>query len=88
LVSHTRRKYRLRLVENRVLRRILEPKRDDVTGGRRPYNEEQHNLCASPNIINVTKSKRMTWVGRVARMGEMRNVYHILVVKPEGKRPL
>jgi hypothetical protein len=75
--------------ENRVLSRIFAPKRDEVTGERRKlYNEELHNLNSSPEIIRQIKSKRMTWVGHVTCMGEGRNVYRVLVGKPEGKRPL
>jgi hypothetical protein len=75
--------------ENRVLRRIFGPKRDEVTRGwRKLHNEELHNLYSSPSIIRVIKSRRMRWAGHVARMGERRNAYRILVVKPEGKRPL
>jgi hypothetical protein len=60
-----------------------------VTGGwRKLHNEELHNLYSSPSIIRIIKSRRMRWVGRVARMGEKRNVYRLLVGKPEGKRPL
>jgi hypothetical protein len=71
--------------ENRDLRRIFGPKRDDVTGDwRKLHNEELHNLYSSPNIIRMIKSRRMRWAGHVARMGEMRNAYRILV----GKRPL
>jgi hypothetical protein len=75
--------------ENRVLRRIFGPKRDGVTGGwRKLDNEELHNLYSSPSIIRIIKSRRMKWKGHVARMGENRNVYRLLVGKPEGKRPL
>jgi hypothetical protein len=64
-------------------------KRDGVTGGwRKLHNEELHNLYPSPNIISVIKSRRMRWAGHVARLGEKRNVYRLLVGKPEGKRPL
>jgi hypothetical protein len=78
-----------RLFENRVLKRIFGPKRDEVTGDwRKLHNEELHNLYSSPNIIRMIKSRRMRWAGNVARMGEMRNGYRILVKKPEGKRPL
>jgi hypothetical protein len=64
----------LRVFENRVLRRIYGPKRDDVTGGwRRLHNEKVHNLYSSPNIIRMIKSRRMRWVGHVAHMGEMIN---------------
>jgi hypothetical protein len=73
--------------ENRVLRRIFEPKRDGVAGGwRKLHKEELHNLYSSPNIIRIIKSRRMRWVGHVVRMGEKRNVYRLLVGKPEGKR--
>jgi hypothetical protein len=75
--------------ENGVLRRIFGPKRDGVTGGwRKLHNEELHNLCSSPRIIRIIKSRRMRWAGHVARMGEKRSVYRLLVGKPEGKRPL
>jgi hypothetical protein len=76
--------------ENRVLRRIFGPKRDEVTGDwRKLHNEELHNLYSSPNITRMIKSSRwMRWAGHVARMGEPRNAYRILVGKPEGKRPL
>jgi hypothetical protein len=75
--------------ENRVLRRIFGPKRDGVTGGwRKLHNEELHNLYSLPSIIRIIKSSRMRWVGHVARMGEKRNVYRLLIGKPERKRPL
>jgi hypothetical protein len=77
----------VRVFENRVLRRIFGPKRDEVTGDRRKlHNEELHNLYSSPNIIDMIKPRRMRWSGHVARMGEKRNAYMILVGKPEGKR--
>jgi hypothetical protein len=80
---------RLRMFENRVLRRILGPKRDEVTGEwRKLHNEELHILYSSPNVIRQIKSRRMRWAGHVARMGEGRNVYRVLMGKPEGKRPL
>jgi hypothetical protein len=73
----------------RVLRRIFGPKRDGVTGGwRKLHNEELHDLYSSPSIIGMMKSRRMRWVGYVARIREKRNAYRILVGKPEGKRPL
>jgi hypothetical protein len=75
--------------ENRVLRRIFEPKRDEVIGGwRKMHNEELHKLYSSPSIIRMIKSRKMRWEPHVARMGEKRNAYRILVGKPEGKRPL
>jgi hypothetical protein len=75
--------------ENRVLRKIFGPKRDDVIGGwRKLHNEELHNLYCSPSIIRFIKSRRIRWVVHVARMGEKRNAYRILVGKPERKRPL
>jgi hypothetical protein len=75
--------------ENRVLRRIFGPKREEVTGEwRKLHNEELHDLYSSSNIIRIIKSRRMRWSGHVARMGEKRNAYRVLVGKPEGKRPL
>jgi hypothetical protein len=83
-----REEHKLRVFENRVLRRIFGPKRDGVTGGwRKLHNEELHNLYSSPSLIRIIKSRRMRWEGHVARMGEKRNVYRLLVGKPEGKRP-
>jgi len=84
-----REERRLRVFENRVLRRILEPRRDEVTGERRKlHSEELNDLYSSPNIVPVIKSRRMRWAGHVARMGERRGLYRVLVGKPEGKRPL
>jgi hypothetical protein len=75
--------------ENRVLRRIFGPKRDEVIGEwRKLHNKELHNLYSSPDIIRQVKSRRMRWPGHVAHMGEERNVYRVLMGKPEGKRPL
>jgi hypothetical protein len=65
-----REEHRVRVFEGRVLRRIFGPKRDEVTGGwRKPHNEELTDLYSSPNIVRVIKSRRMKWVGHVARMG-------------------
>jgi hypothetical protein len=84
-----REEHRLRVFENRVLRRIFGPTRDEVTGEwRKLHNEELHNLYSSPDIIRQIKSRRMRWAGHVARRGEARNVYRVLVGKPDGKRPL
>jgi hypothetical protein len=75
--------------ENRVLRRIFGPKRDEATGEWKTlHNEELNDLYSSPNIIRVIKSRRMRWAGRVARMGEKKVAYRILVGRPEGRRPL
>ena len=77
------------MFENRVLRRVFGPKRSEVTGEwRKLYNEELSDLYSLPNIVRVVKSRRMRWAGHVARMGEARGVYRVLVWKPEGKRPL
>jgi hypothetical protein len=75
--------------ENRILRRIFSPKRYEVTGERKKlHNEELHDLCTSPNIMRVIKSRRMRWVGHVARKGRREAYIEFLVGKPEGKRPL
>jgi hypothetical protein len=75
-----REEHRLRVFENRVLRGIFGPKRDEVTGEwRRLHNEELNGLYSSPNIIRVIRSRRMRWVGHVARIGEERSAYRILV---------
>jgi hypothetical protein len=75
--------------ENRVLRRIFGPKRDEVTGEWiKLHNEELHDLYLSPDIITQIKSRRMRWAGHVARMGEGRNLYRVFVGKPEGENHL
>ena len=80
---------RLRVFENRMLRRIFGPKRDEVTGEwRKLNNEELNDLYFSPNIVRLIKSRRMRWAGHVARMGKRRSLYRVLVRKAEGKRPL
>jgi hypothetical protein len=84
-----REEHGLRVFENRVLRQIFRPKRNEVIGGlRKLYNEELHNLYSSPSIIRMMKSRRMRWAGYVGCIGEKRSAYKILVGKPEGKRPL
>jgi len=80
---------RLRVFENRVLRRVFGPKRDEVTREwRKLHNEKLSDLYCSPNIVRVVKSRRVRWAGHVARMGVRRGVQRVLVGKPEGKRPL
>ena len=80
---------RLRVFENRVLRRIFGPKRDEVTRDwRKLHNEELNGVYCSPNIVRGIKSRRMGWDGHVARMEESSGVYRVLMGKPEGKRPL
>jgi len=75
--------------EKMVLRRIFRPKKDEVTGQwRKLHNEGLNDLCSSPNIVRVIKSRRMRWAGHVVRMGERTSVYRVVVGKPEGKRPL
>jgi hypothetical protein len=71
-----------------VLRRIFGPKREEDKSWRKSYNDELHSLYSSPNIVRVIKSRRMRWAGHVARVGEGRGVYMVLVGRPEGKRPL
>jgi hypothetical protein len=80
---------RLRVFVNRVLRRIFRPKRMEVAGGwRRLHNEKLCNMYASPVIIRMISPKRTRLAGHVARLGEVKNAYRILVGNPEGKRPL
>ncbi|KAJ4436462.1 hypothetical protein ANN_16493 [Periplaneta americana] len=84
-----REEHRLRVFENKVLRKIFGAKRDEVTGEwRKLHNAEPHALYSSPDIIRNIKSRRLRWAGHVARMGESRNAYRVLVGRPEGKRPL
>ena len=83
----SREERRLRVSENRVLRRMFEPKRDEVTREWRKLHNEELNDLYSPNIFRVIKS-RIRWAEHVARMGEERGVYRSFVGKPEGKRPL
>jgi hypothetical protein len=84
-----REEHRLKVFENRVLRRIFGPTRDEVTREwRKLHNGELHILYSLPDIIRQIKSRRIRWAVHVARMGEGRNVYKVLVGKREGKRPL
>ena len=84
-----REERRLRVFDNGVLRRIFGSERDEVTGEwRKLHNEELNDLYCLPNIVWVIRSRRMSWAGHVAHMGERRGVYRIMVLKPDGKRPL
>ncbi|KAJ4438846.1 hypothetical protein ANN_14799 [Periplaneta americana] len=84
-----REEHRFRVFENKVLRKIFGAKRDEVTGEwRKLHNTELHALYSSPDVIRNIKSRRLRWAGHVARMGESRNAYRVLVGRPEGKRPL
>jgi len=84
-----REERRPRVFEKRVLKRIFGPKRDQVREERKKlHNEELNDLYSLPKMFRVIKSRRMRWEGHVARMGERRGVYRVLVGKPEGKRPL
>jgi hypothetical protein len=74
-----REEHRLRVFENRVLRKISGPRRDEDGSWRKLHNDELHNLYSSPNIVRAIKSRRMRWAGHVARMGEGRGVYRVLV---------
>ena len=89
MVAHNGEERRLRVFENRVLKRIFGLKRSEVTvEWRKLHNEELDDLYFSPNIVRVIKSTRMRCVGHVARMGEGRGVHRVLVGKIEGRRPL
>jgi hypothetical protein len=84
-----REEHRLKVFENRVLRRVFGPKRDNATGEwRKLHNEEMNDLYSLPNIVRVVKSRRMRWAGHMACTWEERGVHRVLVGKPEGKRPL
>jgi hypothetical protein len=80
--------HRLRVFENRVLRRIFGPKREEDGSWRKLHNDEPHSLYSSPNIVRVIKSRKMRWAGHVARMGEGRGVYRVFVGRPEGNRTM
>jgi hypothetical protein len=84
-----REECRLRVFENKVLWRIFGSKRDEVIGEwRKLHNEELNDLYSPPNIVRVTKSRRMRWAVHVARTGKRRGVYRVFVGEPDGKRPL
>jgi hypothetical protein len=83
-----REERRLRVSENRVLRTIFGPKREEDGSWRKLHNDELHSLYSSSNIVRVTKLRRMRWAEHVARMGEGRGVYRVLVGRPKVKRPL
>jgi hypothetical protein len=83
-----REEHRLKVFENRVLRRIFIPKTEEDGSWRKLHNDELHDLYSSPIIVRVINSRKMRWAGHVARMGEGRGVYRVLIGRPEGKRPL
>jgi hypothetical protein len=83
-----REDHRLRVSENRELRRIFGPKREEDGSCRKLHNDELHDLYSSPNIVSVIKSRRMRWARHVTCMGKGRGAYSVLVGRPEGKRPL
>jgi hypothetical protein len=88
LVSHFEGGTQTEGFENTVLRRIFGPKREEDSSWRKLHNDKLHSLYSSPNIVRVIKSRRMRWAGHVARIGEGRGVYRVLIGRPEGKRPL
>jgi hypothetical protein len=83
-----REEHRLRVFENRVLRKIFGHKREEDGSWRKLHDDELRSLYFSPNIVRLIKAKRMRWAGYVALMGEDRSVYRVLVGRLEGKRPL
>jgi hypothetical protein len=83
-----REEHRLRVFENGMLRKIFVHKREEDGSWRKLHNDELHGLYSSSNIVRVIKPRRTEWVGHVARMGEGRGVYRVLVGRPKGKRPL
>jgi hypothetical protein len=86
LVSDSKEDRRLKVFENRLLRRISGPKRDEMAGGwRKLLNENLHNFYSPPNVIRVIKSRKVRWAGRVAYMGETRDAYKMLLGKAGGR---
>jgi hypothetical protein len=83
-----REERRLRVFENRVMKRIFGPEREEDGSWTKLHNDELHNLYSSPNIVRVINSRKMRWAGHVARMGEGRVVCRVLVGRTEVKRPL
>ena len=84
-----REEHRLNVFENKVLRKIFGAKKDEIAGEwRKLHNDELYALYSSPNIIRSPKSRRLRWAGHIARTEQSRNVYRVLVGKPEGNRPL
>jgi hypothetical protein len=83
-----REEHRLRVFENRVLRKIFGPKKEKDGSWRKLHNDEVHSLYSSPKVVRAIKSRRLRWAGHVARIGEGRGIYRVLVRRPEGKRPL
>jgi hypothetical protein len=84
-----REQHRLRVFENRMLRRIFGPKGNEVTGGWiKLHNEKYHHLYYSSSIIRMTKSSKMRWAGHITQIRDNRTEYRLLVGKPEGKTPL
>jgi hypothetical protein len=81
-----RKEHKLRVFEKSVL--IFGPKREEDGSRRKLHNDDPHNLYSSPNIVGVIKSRWMRWAGQMARMEEERNIYGVLVGRPESKRPL
>jgi hypothetical protein len=80
-----REEHRPRVFENRVLRKIFGPKREEDGSWRKLHNDELHSLYSLPNIVRVIKSRRMKWAGHMAHMGEGRGIYRVLDGRPEGK---